>query len=346
MSNSPTVTVQYAIVHITDRHAAAPLCSEIDLDLGASGVLRDYFTDQVQHALDDESTGGAKFATTEPHDAMNACNRILASQASFVSASQELARLLHAAMKTHARIAPGSLAVCLYTEGENDGRHLALIKLDPGNALVMKVGTRDGKKLVTFDVQKNVMPTAREKLHKAALLPPVGSRSYDLLLLDRQTPQVAAAWWAETFLNAILIVDGKVGATGFNDANHNAYLRLIKTGKTAAADAVKEQGRIELGNRRLRRSAYLARLPQDARDIVDEELEKRFAGTKTIPIDVEFASENLTKKTRFRGKYGVVFEVETKNYDKVVREKTTFTDADNTEITRFVLEIPELQQMK
>jgi ribosomal protein L21E len=166
------------------------------------------------------------------------------------------------------------------------------------------------------------------------------------LLLDRQTPQVAAAWWAETFLNAILIVDGKVGATGFNDANHNAYLRLIKTGKTAAADAVKEQGRIELGNRRLRRSAYLARLPQDARDIVDEELEKRFAGTKTIPIDVEFASENLTKKTRFRGKYGVVFEVETKNYDKVVREKTTFTDADNTEITRFVLEIPELQQMK
>ena len=51
MSKSPTVTVQYAIVHLTNVYYDAPNCSEIDLDLGGSPELRDYFSAQVQHAL-------------------------------------------------------------------------------------------------------------------------------------------------------------------------------------------------------------------------------------------------------------------------------------------------------
>jgi hypothetical protein len=344
MRNKPAVTVRYAIVHVADRNAATPLYSEIDLDLETNSVLRNYFTGQVQNALDDE-TSAARFAASGPQDAKNACDRILAGQANFIAASQELARLLHVAMKTHARIAPGSLAVCVYTTGD-DERHVALIKLDPGSALVLRSGTRAGKKLFTFDVQTNVMPTAREKLQKAALLPPAGSEKYDLLLLDRQTPEVAAMWWAETFLNATPIVDGKIGANEFHRANHSAYITLFKNGKTAEADTVMERARSALENKSVKRSAYVQSLPKEARDVVAAELEKKFAGTTTIPIDVKYASEKLTKKTRFRGRYGVIFEVDSDHYDDVVKERTTFEDANHTQITRLVVEVPELQWVK
>jgi 37-kD nucleoid-associated bacterial protein len=351
MTNVPSVKVQYAIVHITDRSDPAPVYSEIDLDLTANGVLRDYFTGQVQNTLDDE-TSGAKFATSAPHDARDACNRILNSQAAFVAASQDLARLLHTAMGTHHRIAPGLLAVCVYTHANDPAlaRHLALIKLDPGSGLVQKIGEKDGKRLVTFDVLDKVMPTTREKLQKAALLPPQGSESYDLLLLDRQTPEVAAAFWADAFLNAKLIVDGRLGARTLRDVSYKASDDLAKRGiiTPAEADAVKEHTDRELQQPSVKRSAFVQRLPisKEAKDVVAAALDEKLAGTKTIPIDVKYASAKLTNKTRYRGSYGVLFEVESEHHDDVVRKYEAFVAEDGTPMTRLHLEVPRLQRVK
>ena len=60
-----------------------------------------------------------------------------------------------------------------------------------------------------------------------------------------------------------------------------------------------------------------------------------------IPIDVKFASERLTKKMRFRGDYGVVFEVEARRAGDVVKEKTDFDGPNETPMTRLVLEVPD-----
>src|SRR5258708_29951604 len=135
MSINAAVTVQSAIVHITDRNESKPVYSEIDLDLTANnGELRDYFNGQLRNALDDD-TAGAKFSSSSPHDARDTCYRILDDEDELGPASKELARLLHKAMLTHARIAPGLLAGCVYMNTTN-ARHLALIKLDPSSGLV------------------------------------------------------------------------------------------------------------------------------------------------------------------------------------------------------------------
>ena len=88
MSKIADVTVQNAIVHITDKNEAAPVYSDVALDLPAEKALRDYFTGQVRNALNDDHTGAARFAATGLQDAKNACLQILASAASFVSIAE------------------------------------------------------------------------------------------------------------------------------------------------------------------------------------------------------------------------------------------------------------------
>ena len=350
MASSPPATVQHAIVHITDRSAAQPVYSEIELDLDANPPLRDYFTGQVQNALSDSDTGAAKFVATGPQDAKNACMRILRSHAGFVPESQRLAQLLYTAIGTDRRIAPGSLAVCVYTAGKSTARHLALIKLDPGAALVQKVVKREGKQLVSFEVSQNVMPTAREKLHKAALVPPAGSEKYDLLLLDHQTADVAATFWRVTFLNAEAIVDGRIGARDFKDAGHKAHDRLLEAELITPdeAEQLRDHVLVALQTPRVRLSAFVQNLPfeDDAKEVVEEELEKKFHGTKTIPIDARYAADKIAKKIRKRGDYGFLMEVEADHYHDVVKSEELFEGPNKTPMTRLVLEVPRLQWVK
>lgn len=344
MTSNSTVAVQSAIVHITDRNAPAPVCSDIALNLTANPVLREYFTGQIQNAVDDEDTNPAKFATTGSQAAKNACNAILAGPSSFVTASQDLARLLYAAMQTHGRIAPGSLAVCTYTKGDAGATHLALMKLDPGSALVQKIESVKGKTLVTFDVQGDVMPSAREKIHKAALLPPPGTKRYELLLLDHQTPPLAL-WWTEAFLNASVIVDGKRGADLFIGANARASRELAKQGKLTAAHAVMEQSRAAVRNPRVVLSEYRLSLPEEAREVVGAKLEKVLEGARSVPINVSYAASTLTNKTRYRGGYGFLLEFDSDRKD-IVKENTTWTNEAGVQMTRFVLEVPDVKWVK
>lgn len=354
MSNTnPALSVRSAIVHITDPGKPAPVYSQTDLDLAASKKLRDYFIAQIQNALEDDTTA-ATFSKEKPHDARDACNSILEDEGELVPASQTLARLLHEAMDSNANIAPGLLAVCVYTRADDPpaARHLALIKLDPGSGLVQKFGTRNGKKLITFEVMENVMPTAREELQKAALLPPPGSESYELVLLDRQTPDVAAAYWAEGFLNVKIVVDGKYGARTVRDIIYRKSDDLVRRGLASPAevDAMKDYtDEVALRSPQLRRSAYVESLPvakKEAKAVVAAALEKKFPGTKTIPIDTGYVTDTLTKKRRYRGDYGVLFEMNDDDWDLVVEKFEPFEAQNGTPMTRLELVVPRLQKVK
>src|SRR5207302_5068793 len=131
--------------------------------------LHDYFRDQVNNALKDAQTGSAKFAPTGDQSVKDEIFRILTDQKQFVPCSQKLARSLLSAMGTDGRITPGNIVVCVFTATNYPGeKFIALFKIDPTSGLIEKVGKQDGKQIVTFDVLSDVMPTAREKLHKAA----------------------------------------------------------------------------------------------------------------------------------------------------------------------------------
>jgi len=352
MRDAANIYVQRAIVHVIDHLKQEVTASELDLDLTENERLRDYFASQVGNALSDQSTGSARFADEGDRSAAEACFRILSDGKRFIDSSQELARLLMKAMGTDQRIMRGDLAVCLYTASNYQATtFLALIKIDPGDALVQKVGTKNGKRVITFDVQTNVLPTAKERLQKAALVPPAGMYTdFDLLLLDAQVPGVAA-FFAKTFLNTVAARDASATTPIFARTMHDAMKQLrlkppdgvepISVEESIALQAMTDNA---LRQPKIAISPFVARLPieKKARQFVSEKLKKVFPQESTIQVDKTVA-EKLLQKRRFKGDHGVLFEVETEYYEQVVKK---IEQIGKSPVTRLTLDVTNLQWVK
>jgi hypothetical protein len=343
MRDGTDVRVERGIVHIVDHIRGGSVFSEIDLDLTANEALRDYFSSQVANALTDDKTRPAKFLPEGSQAARDECVRLLSEPDSFITASRELARLLLMAMGTDQRIAPGSLAVCLYKASGT--QFLALIKLDPGKALVQKVDEVEGKRLVSFDVQTDVMPTANERLHKAALIAPPGNAKYDLLLLDRQGAETAA-FFAKTFLNTVRAFDAKSTVEALYLGIQNA--RSIAGLTAEESFAVQDWVGSELRNEVVTVSGLVRRAPiaKEKKKVFREEIEKLLPGEEELELDTSYAEEKLLRKTRLRGDYGVLFEVLTRHFDDVVKKQEVRKRADGKVITRLTIDVPDVQWIK
>jgi len=357
MRNATNVKVRRAIAHVVDNREEEPILSAAELPLTESKPLSEYFSSQVVNALHDAQTGSAIFSTDAEQAAAKQCFRILKDGDSFIPASQELARLLYAAMGADKRIAPGSLAVCTYTADNYPGvSFLALIKIDPARALVQKIGRRDGKRVVSYDVNDLVMPTAREKLHKAALIPPPArGKSFDLLLLDRQVSSVAADFFAYKFLNSVPASEPREMTNDFYIGALNAYNKLVAAPVKGTvhvpvekAEGLRDHIEVALQSPAVDLDDWVTKLPlpEEAKIVVREEIEKKLPEQNQVIIEQDYARATLLKKKRFRGDLGVLFEVESEHYRDVVVEESTETRPDGRSITRLVIEVPKLQWVK
>jgi 37-kD nucleoid-associated bacterial protein len=350
-------TVQHAIVHLINHKKQDLVQSDAEVPLSDNGKLRDYFSKQVKNALDDIQTSSARFSGDGDQAASAEVYRILTQPKSFIPSSKTLAKLLFNAMGTDARIKPASLAICVYTASNYPSTNfLALIKIDPTEALIEKVETHDSETLVTFDVLSDVMPTAREKLQKAAIIPPKGTdKTFDLLLLDRQVKAVAADFFAIKFLNTKTALDARDLTVRFYLTGQKIHNRLVSSPPDSKehidpqqADVLTQHWDVAAQKETVRFQPLVngLPLPPEAKTIIRQELRTEFPELKQIKIDPQFAETKLTKKKRFRGDYGVLFEVESEHYNDVVRERTERREPDGNTITRLVIEVPSLQWVK
>jgi hypothetical protein len=359
MRDAKDVKVERAIVHLINHLEQDITDSEAELPLDANVKLRNYFSDQVNNALSDGQTSSARFSTEGDQSAVAETQKILGNGKDFIPSSLELARLLMKAMGKDARIKPAtaSLAVCLYTATNYPGiNFLALIKIDPTEALVERVATEKGKRIVTFDILSDVMPTKEVKLRKAALVSPKGKMAnLDLLLLDRQVADVAAAFFRLAFLNARSVLNLEDSAKSFLNVTaktHRAFIEAAE-GKPERI-GLKES---DLFMRHIEKSvlrggfnrakfADKAPLPEAARNMLAKQLEKQFPEDTQIKFSKKYAKEIFLRKTRYRGERGVLLEVDSQYFNEVVTKmKDDKPLADGTIITRLELAVPNLHRI-
>jgi hypothetical protein len=324
MREAGDITISRGIVHIVDHFQADPVLSQTDLDLANHAKLLGYFEAQIRNALSDPLAGAASFSEGAP-GAGKPCEALLASPGQFVPLSQQLAQLLFQAMKKDRRISVGSLAVCSYSGSLYPGEtFLALLKIDPSEMLVQRIQPLPQGVLVTFDVVGNVMPTARERLQKAALVRKPRKGEYDLLLLDRQTEKLAANFFSSGFLGA---------AQSLDDLQHTKllYLGLQAAAKRMTDDGVLPRDRSEWFSKEIESAVtgtsfnldewlQRLRLPEGAPEAISRELERKLGPDREFPLSVEVGKQ-LTEKRRIRGDYGLLLEIESAHYDEVVKDE-------------------------
>jgi hypothetical protein len=358
MRNATDVVVQRAIVHRINHLKQTLTNSEVELDLNASPKLRDYFSDQVKNALGDSQTSSARFSPDGNQTAKGEISKILTNGNDFIPSSLELARLLMNSMGTDARIKPevSNVAICIYIASNYAGSNfLALIKIDPNEALVEKVVTVNGKKLVTFDVLSDVMPTKEVKLRKAALIPPKEKvKDLDLLLLDRQVTGVAN-FFAVTFLNTLTVLNPTEAAKGFLSVAEKARRSFLEAKEDAPEHiGLKESDlfmrHVETAVRRgsfdRAKFASKAPIPSAAQEVLAERLQKRFPQDIKIEFDKKYAKDLFLTKVRFRGDRGVLLEVDSEHFNRVVTKMTQDPPLpDGTINTRLELLVPNLHRI-
>lgn len=359
MRDAEDVTVERTVVHIIKHLKQELVYSEAELDLAENDKLREYFSDQVKNALRDAQTGSARFSTEGNQTAIQECQAILTDVDHFIPSSKKLASLLLEAMGKDERIKPPSscLAVCIYTAANYpSAKFLALIKIDPGEALIERIDTRNGKQIVTFKVLPDVLPTKDVKLRKTALIPPKGIiKNLDLLLLDRQVAGVAANFFAVKFLNALEVLDPRASAKNFLFAAEKARKILESAPEEAPehigpeqADAYVRHTEAALLSPSVHRVKFVENLPlpAPALKVVTKQLEKQFPEDTRIKIDPKYARDTLLKRRRYVGRYGVSFEVDSEYFDEVVRPQKDKKLPDGTIVTRWIIEVPDFRRVR
>jgi hypothetical protein len=135
------------------------------------------------------------------------CAALLNGHEDFVGASRLLALRLFEQMRPRT-IAPGDLAVIVFTEGEPERRHVALLKLDPDQRLARSFTSREGRTRVSIDVADNLLPDMTH-LQKCALLrASEADGTFEVTILDTQAGPKAdgvAAFFYHGFLTAELV---------------------------------------------------------------------------------------------------------------------------------------------
>ncbi len=359
MRDAIGVQVERAIIHIVDHHKRDKLVlSEAELSLQAEPRLQGYLNAQVTNALSDGAACGAKFDSEGDGAVATLCQGILRDPTRFVSSSQKLAERLLAAMGVDKRIASGSLVVCLYSASNYQGKSfLGLMKIDPSEVFLQRIGTDPkGHRIVRFDIRANAMPTARERLQKAALIKPrQKGADYDLLLLDRQVAKVAADFFAKGFLSATPVLDAQARTESFYIATQSAYNQLTQPPEAGQprltpeqADDLLQQIDDALRVQTLDTEAWIDNLdlPDEAKEVIDSQVRRQLPTDRQFSIDSGYAQRELMKKVRFRGDYGVVIEMDADRRDDVIKEKTEIPQQDGKTITRFVLEVPNVRWVR
>ncbi len=124
----------------------------------------------------------------------------------FIAQSQEIARLLFAAMQTRQRISPGDLVVCLFDDNSTGpDPALAILKLDPQSGFRGVPKTTGSQTRIILEEVGDVLSS---ELHKCAFIVPPSQRAavgHDLIVLDQQTGRFnATRQIASFFLNSFL----------------------------------------------------------------------------------------------------------------------------------------------
>lgn len=361
MATTTQVKVERAIVHnVNHIKPEKSIKSQNELPLSSNERLRNYFEEQIANALGDSALSQAVFDADAIGLGTSAFLSLTALKQpkKFIASSRDLADALLKAMGTDGRIKPesSSLVICVYTQSPATNKNLALLKLDPSEALVQKIEhDRSGNPLwVNFEVREDAMPTARERLQKAALILPERSKEgHDLLLLDRQTIKEAADFFARKFLKAKPVLDAKKRTDRLYEALVTAHNRLTPTKPIPGRPYLKVEKAEEFLNEIdsvMHRSKIDTQdwldgltLPEDAKQVIGNEIQRRLPVEKEFDLDPEYAQE-LNPKRRIKGNHNVIFEVDAGNWSDVV-EKEKRETVNGEKIMRLSIIITNYQEI-
>lgn len=313
------IVVEQGIVHVV-----APRRNKLTLSddrLPTDEPILDYLTRHVTAGLRDTQASAAIFEVRTSGSPSELCETILASADQLTAASRKLATRLYEIAKKDKRVSDGALValICNGVQQNAELRFLALLKLDPAAGFRPVTEERAGRKVVRLEREEDMLPSARERLQKAAFVRgAVDEDDYQILAVDRQTATEPARFFVSDFLGAAYFLDDVQRTT-----------RLYRTLKNAQNDVAPDLTAKQLLDVAAVFDGALASTTVNLDDLVEslpvpQKIKKRVddALVRALP-DREFdldpgLGHRLGKRRQFEGDNGLRVIVPAEFFDKMI----------------------------
>jgi nucleoid-associated protein YejK len=307
-----------------EKEAGRSVFSKRTLPLEENPEIAKYFVSHILASLRDSAAKAARFNATG--ECRKICTSLLNGGTDLVSGSKQLAENLCEIITRDCRISSGDLVVCFFREKGRPNRYLSLIKLDPSEVF-RHVTLKDdqSREYVSFQLEKEIMPTTRERLQKCAFIRKSDPGSeYDMILLDRQIKQLEklpiARFFVEDFLGAELALDAKQRTDRLYTSFVRAQNDMLEKNEITAAKY--ENLTSAINNVMVSDHINIATFI-DSLDLPETQREKLLSDiSEDLPdqefeVDHTYAQEKIKKRV-YRGSYGLKVEINDKYYDEVI----------------------------
>jgi hypothetical protein len=307
------IGLERAILHQVEPGSSGLRMSGRELALDGTPSLAEFLAGHIRNGLHDSQTRMAVWSEPNSGGVPSACQPLLDGTLDLVTASQRLARALHAAIGNDQRIARGALVVAVcYDAGANDAtaeRFVALVKLDPSGVFRPEWRTAaDGTSYLSVSELPDALPTLRERLQKCAFVRTFRAEDrYNLLVLDRQVADVSARFFLEDFLDAKVALKDEELTVGLYRAVHIARNRLEGTLTVGRLLRLDDAIQGVFGGTAVDLNEWLSTLPEAERNAIDKEVRHQQLD-RAFTFD-SATLDGLSRKVRFRGDHGLELRV-------------------------------------
>ena len=181
MRNIEDIIINKVALNVLDRENNTTVLTEKELEL--TEEVYEYFESHLLKILKDEEARLAYFGE-EKNIVKELCKEIFEDETQFADSSNKLSQYFFRCMGTSEKESSGDMAVCLFESQE--GRFLAIMKLNFTNSYCHYIKDKDSAPVVTVGVNRTGLPGLSQKVSKVAVIrEQKDDGEYNMLVLDR-----------------------------------------------------------------------------------------------------------------------------------------------------------------
>jgi hypothetical protein len=209
-------------------------------------------------------------------------------------------------------------------EAEDNIRYLALLNIEPSEVFRHEPRTnQNGKTYIGFKIEKDAMPTTREKLQKCAFIRSIAPRlEYDMILLDKKrSGEIIGKFFEKDFLGAKPTFDDKNRTEKLYSGLINAKNKLRPKLEPQQYESLNQAINVAFQCTHINVETWVGGLPlsDEHKKTIKEEVSRKIPDIE-FDLDTEFATI-LAKKRSYHGanKLRITYQIAEDGIDNILQ---------------------------
>lgn len=290
MRDIEEIIINRVAINVLDRESNAVVLTEKELEL--TEEVYEYFESHLLRILKDDESKPAYFGE-DKNIVKDLCIEIFEDGEQFIDNSNKLSQYLFRCISTDEKEGSGDMAICLFESQE--GRFLAILKLNFTNSYCHYIKDNGGNPVVTVGVNRTGLPGLNQKVSKAVVIrEPKDDGQYNMLVLDRDREGV----FINSFLKCTFTRDRRENTRIINRVSEQFARRAFKDNAQEA-----ERFRTRLSDHLKNEDSFDIQkvAEENFNDVMVKNEFKAVMASEGItenqvPIDREWAEKKLKKK--------------------------------------------------